>query len=59
MASYAHYVLQKLHILPSVFCDLSAEEQAFIIASVDLQIEKKKRDARELEHKIGHSKGKG
>ena len=39
MASYAHYVLQKLHILPSVFCDLSLEEQAFIIASVDLQMQ--------------------
>lgn len=59
MASYAHYALQKLHILPSVFCDLSLEDQAFIIASTDLQIEKKKRDARELESRIGRSKGKG
>ena len=59
MASYAHYALQKLHILPSVFCELSPEEQAFIIASTDLQIEKKKRDVSELEHKIGRSKGKG
>ena len=37
----------------------SLEEQAFIIASTDLQIEKKKRDVSELEHKIGRGKGKG
>ena len=52
-------MLQKLHILPSVFCDLSLEEQAFIIASTDLQIEKKKLDVSELEHKVGRGKGKG
>lgn len=49
MASYAHYALQKLHMLPSVFCGLSMEEQAFIIASVDLRIEKEKKEAKEAE----------
>ena len=54
MASYAHYALQKLHILPSVFCSLSMEERAFIIASIDLRIEKEAEKMREAE-----SKGKG
>lgn len=41
-SDYAHYALQKLHILPSIFVNLSAEEKAFIIASIDLRTEKEK-----------------
>lgn len=51
MASYAHYALQKLHMLPSVFCSLSMEEQAFVIASIDFRIEKEKKEARDAERR--------
>lgn len=57
MSSYAHYALQKLHILPSVFCRLSMEERAFIIASIDFRIEKEKKEAKEAESRSG-SRGK-
>lgn len=43
MAMYAHYCLQKLHILPSIFDDLDINEKAFIIASVDIRAEDEKK----------------
>lgn len=42
MASYAHFALQKLHILPGQFLELPLREQMFIIASIDLRIEAEK-----------------
>lgn len=38
-------------MLPSVFIDLSPEEKAFIIASIDLKIEAEKKQAKEIERK--------
>lgn len=42
MANIAHFCLQKLHILPSVFAGLSTREKAFIIASIQVRIEGEK-----------------
>lgn len=58
MASYAHYALQKLHMLPSVFCGLSMEERAFIIASIDFRIEKEKKEAQEVKNRSKGRRGK-
>jgi hypothetical protein len=47
-ASYAHYALQKLHILPSVFADMDEAEKAFVIASCNIRVETEKEEARKL-----------
>lgn len=52
MASYAHYALQKLRILPSVFMDMDQAEQAFIIASIDIRIEAEKESERKMKQKV-------
>ena len=41
-SNYAHYALQKLHILPSALMDMSERERAYIFASIDLQIKAEK-----------------
>ena len=38
-----YYCLHKFHWAPSVFLDLTDEEQAFIIAAIDLRIEAEKK----------------
>lgn len=48
---YAHYALHRLKILPSIFAALSIREKAFIYASIDLQIEKEKKDAEQANKK--------
>lgn len=35
----AHYALQKLRILPSVFCEMDQKEKAFIIGSIEKRVE--------------------
>jgi len=46
-----YYVLQKLHILPSVFLALSSEEQAFICACVELKYEADKKELSKIKKK--------
>lgn len=41
----AHYALQKLHMLPSVFVNLPKREQAYIYASTLKKVEEEKREA--------------
>ena len=41
-----HYALQKLHILPSVFCAMEQEEKAFVIASIEKRVEAEKKQER-------------
>ena len=53
MASYAHYALQKLHILPSQFMELDRADKAFIIASIDLRVEAEKKEAKKAQKKQG------
>jgi len=56
MASYAHYLLQKLHILPSVFMNMDRQEKAFVIASISIRIEGEKKEQKKLEN--SHSRRK-
>jgi hypothetical protein len=44
-AQIAHFCLQKLHILPSTFVDLSKQDRAFIIASCLIRAENEKKQA--------------
>ena len=46
-AVYAHYALHRLKILPSTLVALPLRERAFIYASIDLQIEKEKKEQAE------------
>ena len=50
-ANYAHYALQKLHILPSTYVGLDPYEKAFVIASIDLRIENEKKQAKAVKSK--------
>jgi len=41
--------LHKFHWLPSQFANLSEEEKAFVIASIDIKLESDKKRADEIE----------
>ena len=43
-AVYAHYALHRLKILPGALMALPLRERAFIYASIDLQVEKEKKE---------------
>ena len=47
-ANYAHFCLQKLHILPSVYMNLDRQERAFLIASIRVRIDEEKENAKKL-----------
>lgn len=40
----AHYALQKLHILPSVFTKMDQREKALVIASIEKRVEDEKKE---------------
>lgn len=42
--AYAHYALHRLKILPGALMALPLRERAFIYASIDLQVEKEKKE---------------
>ena len=46
MAGYAHYCLHEFNWTPSFFIELDENEKAFVIASIDVKVEK------EMEEKI-------
>lgn len=48
---YAHYALHRLKILPGQLLALPRRERAFIYASIDLQIEKEKKEAQKAKRK--------
>lgn len=50
-AVYAHCALHRLKILPSTLVALPLRERAFIYASIDLQIEKEKKEAQKAKRK--------
>ena len=50
-AVYAHYALLRLKILPRTRVALPLRERAFIYASIDLQIEKEKKEAQKAKRK--------
>lgn len=43
MAAYAHFALQRLGIIPSVFAAMDERERAFVIASINRRCEDEKR----------------
>lgn len=40
----AHYALQKLHLLPSIFVSLPKRELAFVCASTLVKVEEEKKE---------------
>ena len=44
-ANYAYYALHKFRWKPSVFLALDPYEQAFVIAAIDVRVEKEKQEA--------------
>lgn len=52
-AVYAHYALHRLKILPGALLALPRRERAFIYASIDLQIEKEKKEAAKAKSRKG------
>jgi hypothetical protein len=50
-ANYAYYALHKLKILPSQFANMTREEKAFIMASIDIRVEVEKKEADKLKRK--------
>ncbi|WP_193768912.1 hypothetical protein [Metasolibacillus meyeri] len=40
MAFYAHVALHRFHMSPMEFLGMSKKEQAFMIASIDIELEK-------------------
>lgn len=47
----AHYALQKLHILPSVFAAFDPQEKAFVIASILCRVDEEKKQVKKLSKK--------
>ncbi len=50
-SNYAYYVLHKFHILPSAFLALSREEQAFVMAAIDVRLEREKEEQKKIKKK--------
>lgn len=56
MASYAHYCLHELKLLPNQFEELDRETKAFIIASIDIRTEKEKKQMEEAKRETKRKK---
>lgn len=50
-ANVAHYALQKLHILPSIFAAMDMDEKAFIIASCEIRVQAEKEEQKKMKAK--------
>ena len=53
-ANIAYYCFHKLHMLPSQLMSLPENEQAFIVAAIDIKVKHDKKEAQKLK-----SKGRG
>ncbi|MBR2504678.1 MAG: hypothetical protein IKB61_01900 [Elusimicrobiaceae bacterium] len=51
MANYAYYCLHKLKITPRQFDEMDRYEKAFIIAAIDIKLEKDDKEAKKLKSK--------
>lgn len=51
MASYAHYCLHELKLLPNQFEELDRETKAFIIASIDIRVANEKKEMKKAKRK--------
>jgi hypothetical protein len=47
-ANVAYYCLHKLHKWPHEYLDLDIDEQAYVIAAVNIKLEKDKKEAQRL-----------
>ena len=56
-ANFAYYALLKLHILPSVFLALDANEKAFVVAAIKVKIENDREKEKEMERRANKGKG--
>lgn len=45
-ANVAYYCLHKLHRWPHEFLDLDVQEQAYVVAAVQMKLEKERKDAK-------------
>lgn len=50
-AVYAHYALHRFNMRPMEFLDMPRQEKAFVIASIKIQLEKEKEEARKMKSK--------
>ncbi|PKB53649.1 hypothetical protein CRH03_24940 [Clostridium sp. HMb25] len=50
-ANIAYYCLHKLHKWPHEFLELDVQEQAYVIAAVELKLENDKKAAKEAKRK--------
>lgn len=57
-ANFAHFCLQKFGWEPSKFLDLSVQERAFVIASIEVRCEVEKKKEAELKAKAAKRKGR-
>lgn len=56
---YAHYALQELHILPSVFLNMGREEKAFVIASIKQRSEDNEKETNKIKNPKRGKRRKG
>ncbi len=47
----AHYCLQKFNILPSIYARMDSTEKAFILASIEEQVEAERKAEKEMKRK--------
>jgi len=47
---YAYYCLHKFHMLPSQFFALDKYEKAFVMAAIDIRIEREKQEAEKIQN---------
>ena len=50
-ANIAYYCLHELHLTPSQFSNLDRQERAFIIAAIEVRVEREKKKQKEIERK--------
>ncbi len=55
-ANYAYYALHKFRWKPSEFLALDPFERAFVIAAIDVKVDKEKREAAALKRKSNKRK---
>lgn len=48
-ANYAYYCLHEFHWVPSRFVNMAENEKAFVIAAIDIRLEKEKADRKRME----------
>lgn len=50
-ANFAHFIFQKHHIMPRDYYEADRESKAFMIASVELQVERERAEMKKAKRK--------